>query len=682
MNNLQNLFSKTELYSKYFAKHSLGTNELDLVLTNGKFVNKDMREKSIKAFLDFLISLNENPIGIDYASLKELNMVGLMYSGLINNYENLENKLSDSKDVAYYSRSFLDNVFMADELNGDLLISMVALRFNSRIVNDCNENSLKIINEYLDENNNETILLAKFQKYLDITKANNEEDDNALYLEKLLNDNIGFRDFDIDKEIRKNSDDVYFKMILENINSKSIVLTKKEKFRINEKNSNLFTNENIEIRDRKFWNDKFNAMINSHETYNFLSWKEKNKGVISKLFKGEKNENGEFFNTTIFYVDPSSGLNKTVMEIHPLRKKISVPDMPDDDNVYNMMALAAKSKNIKKPCVNVWEKSKDNRKEFVVKTVQALMAVGYDIADIAVPKDCEEFILPFKEITQGITDSEEVQSTPIYDGKMTDVQKTFDEKEEHKSENSGKGNLLNGTTVSSEEKVIQNVQGYTVPKDSKEQNDIIRSEKSNYEQYAAASPYGSSSVGLENMPPEYIDGLSSNDMNFDYPESDIGYMEPFENKSSFKNNIVNLFNNSFKDIDGDFYENIKSITKEHSLKMKDGSKIEQQDYFKFVNMEISKNLGSAIVKLINDIADEIGDSSIKDGLKLINEDKNQYTITDIERIGALVDVLKDKGLDLKAFDDLYNGILNDFDSLDYGNMEMAKRKKKNNSYKS
>lgn len=483
----RNVIDKTTIYQDYFENQGLSVANLELILTNGDFPTAKNREKSIKAFLDFLLDLNEDPfkynLGDNYQAVDELNLIGMMYSGLIKNTENKNNSLSDNNDeIERYSGELLKHSFFSKDLNGDFLIGLISAKYN--IDSDSyNNNAKKIIKDFLEQEDNEVILLAKFKKYLELT---NKNDDKALHIEEVLNEKINFENFKIKEKIKdaKVSKNVDLEEYLKKVNKDSVLNKKREDFSIKDLNENIFTNEEIEIRDQLYWQRKLNEKVANHETFQYLSWKEKYTGKLknSLLNVGfgdeyERNHYDSIFNTTVYYLDPRTGLNTTVMQIHTFSKKITVTSKPEDDQVYEMMAMAAKTKNIKKPVVNVWDRSKDVRKEFVLKTVQALLDVGYDIDSIKVPKDCREYIEIFRQPIQGISEySENNKFDDDENEKTNSLKSTKDEEEvENKNENESDApkneeedsdfSLLKGAEVDKEEL-----------KEFRKENDILKQE--------------------------------------------------------------------------------------------------------------------------------------------------------------------------------------------------------------
>jgi hypothetical protein len=181
----------------------------------------------------------------------------------------------------------------------------------------------------------------------------------------------------------------------------------------------LIRNNEFLIRDLNYWRLTLQEKLIdlNYDRMNIIdSTKEK---IIPRLLKQDdsidnsldlKYKEDTIWGSKIYKKDENNN-RIPILEISFFRKEVRMTNMPDfgeeeDRKVYDTMALAARSKGIAKPVINVAEQLAEDRETFVRETIKSLIGVGkYKIEDIMVPNDCQSVKQEFLDNLQGLSEN-------------------------------------------------------------------------------------------------------------------------------------------------------------------------------------------------------------------------------------------------------------------------------------
>jgi hypothetical protein len=413
-------FDPEDLFYDYFKPKGLSTAAMESLIHHGgteKMTSDEEYTGSVKAFFDYSMEVQDKNIEFDPNFIRSLNQKNLLHLGVLGD-GNMPNKILDEGARKKMAFEVFDKMFLSRRVDHEALIDVLSIHTGIDNSKDKHsEQTLALLNEYMDLPHRENILLKK----LDALKNNGSLNDSNYKKGKIASILLS-KEFLSAKAMDYSADDIddigseKIKDSLRDIN-KTITFDKgvgnksQRGLSITENNDNLFLDKKIEFRDQDFYKRIFEKEIQSSDNLSMVSSKEKINSYWDNIkpWGGKSKKLGEPFKITIVQTD-KNGNSQGMINISRVSKSIVVDTMPESQDVYRLMAVAAKMKGIKKPRINCFEKDPKDREKFVMETMSELIKLDYDIKDIRIPKDMEYLRDQFNTIKQGIDEVEELEN--------------------------------------------------------------------------------------------------------------------------------------------------------------------------------------------------------------------------------------------------------------------------------
>lgn len=422
--NKERLFDLKDFYMQEFGDKK----EISPAILKSFLNNEDIKKEDfficVKGFCNYIDKLTLKNKEIDDLALNSLNMMALTYLGVMPNHGNRNNEYQKTEETKDLSVKILKNLLLGRNVDQEVLVDVLAIANDLELtgVIKKDKNGRPIFT-----NNKEAIKKVQY-KYTEfateaVTKLIQEPDMNRLLMSKFKSFNEegiyfntpykkkkveflsklkSYKEIDlnnIDKIIEDEKNRFEFK----DIEMNSPIIKKQQQRKtstIQEHNSNLFLKSSLNIITQEYWNEKYNNFL---KEYNFekVSTLDSLNQRTKKFFTGKNYEDyGSLFSETIKYTN-EAGKVYVLMELPRFSKTVEVPGMPNNDKTYELLALATKKRGIVKPCIMCYEKEESDRYQFVEKTLQQLLSVGYSIDSISVPKDCIHIMEKYKHPHKG-----------------------------------------------------------------------------------------------------------------------------------------------------------------------------------------------------------------------------------------------------------------------------------------
>lgn len=418
-------FDPEDLFYDFFKPKGLSTDAMQSLINHGgteRMTSDDEYTKSATAFFEYSKKVQDENIEFDPSFIRSLNQKNLLHLGVLGD-GNMPNKFTNEGERKKMAFEVFDKMFLSRRIDHEALIDVLAIHTGIDSSKEKHsEKTLSLLKEYMELPHRENVLFKKLEAL-----ENNGSLKTSTYKKDKIKALLSSKEYLDVKKMEYSVDDIddinsqKVKDSLTDINKtimfdKGVDVKSKKGLSITENNDNLFLNKKVEFRDQDFYKRMFNKEIESNESLHTVSATEKVSSYwenIRPWNKGEKR--GDPFKVTVMQTD-KDGNQESLINISRVSKSIVVDTMPNNDQVYKLMAIAAKMKGIKKPVINCFEKNPEDRVKFVSETLKELIALDYDINDIKVPKDMEHLKQNYMVAKQGIAEGQE---TP--DEKPTDV---------------------------------------------------------------------------------------------------------------------------------------------------------------------------------------------------------------------------------------------------------------------